>query len=94
MNDFTANFLIAILLMIILSFMLLYISKTIEKTTSDKQKIKLKDEQIPLELDAQFSETNFPSKIYSNLFTGPNTFIGGYSIDSGRTVFPAQSKNK
>lgn len=94
MNELTTTILIVVLLIVIIVFMLLYISKSLEKERSKEQIVKSANKQTPLELDVQFSENNFPSKIYSNLFTGPNTFVGGYSIDSGRTVFPAQSKNK
>jgi hypothetical protein len=31
------------------------------------------------ELDLQFNENNFPSKVYPQLFTGPNVYQGGYS---------------
>lgn len=40
------------------------------------------------ELDIQFSENNLPSKVFQDIFTGPNLWISGYpsSINSGRGV--------
>ena len=38
------------------------------------------------ELDLQFNENNFPSKIYDYVFTGPNVYQGGYHMDQGRVV--------
>jgi len=38
------------------------------------------------ELDLQFDEKNFPSKLYNPLFTGPNVYQGGYHMDQGRVV--------
>lgn len=38
------------------------------------------------ELDLQFNENNFPSKIYDYVFTGPNVYQGGYHLDQGRVV--------
>ncbi len=37
-------------------------------------------------VDYQFSEANFPSKAYENLFTEDNITVGGYKLSSGRTV--------
>lgn len=31
------------------------------------------------ELDLQFDENNMPSKVYDDIFTGPNVYQGGYS---------------
>jgi hypothetical protein len=34
------------------------------------------------ELDLQFDERNFPSKIYNNVFNDDNLYIGGYKFSS------------
>lgn len=46
------------------------------------------------ELDLQFNENNFPSKIYPQLFTGPNVYQGGYHMDQGRVVLTQGSMPK
>jgi hypothetical protein len=38
------------------------------------------------ELDLQFDSTNFPTAVYTDLFNGPNTYMGGYKLDSGRST--------
>lgn len=42
------------------------------------------------ELDLQFSENNLPSRIYEDVFTGPNIWIGGFqgeaAMNAGRSV--------
>lgn len=36
------------------------------------------------ELDLQFDERNFPSKIFDNVFSS-NVYQGGYNMDQGKT---------
>lgn len=36
-------------------------------------------------VDIQFSEKNFPSVVYDDLFTSGNIWQGGYQLDQGRT---------
>lgn len=43
-------------------------------------------------LDIQFSEQNKPSKVFSNLFSNPNVYIGGYSLDIGKTYIQEQKQ--
>lgn len=38
------------------------------------------------ELDLQFDERNFPSKIYSGIFSSPNIYMGGYNLDQGKSI--------
>ena len=38
------------------------------------------------DLDLQFDDSNFPTTVYSKMFSGPNTFQGGYDISSGRSA--------
>lgn len=38
------------------------------------------------ELDLQFNENNFPSKIYKGILSGPNVYQGGYNMDQGRVI--------
>ena len=44
--------------------------------------------RIMPELDLQFSNTNLPSYVYQDVFTGPNVWLGGYNaaMNAGRTV--------
>ncbi len=37
-------------------------------------------------LDIQFSEQNKPSNVYKDMFSKSNVYIGGYTLDNGRTV--------
>jgi hypothetical protein len=46
------------------------------------------------ELDLQFNENNFPSKIYDYVFTGPNVYQGGYHMDQGRVVGSTNQKKQ
>ena len=46
----------------------------------------------PLPLDVQFSESNFASNVFSNLFTQPNVWIGGMQADSGRSSVNEENK--
>lgn len=34
------------------------------------------------DLDLQFDSTNFPSTIYTDMFSGPNTYMGGYQLQN------------
>jgi hypothetical protein len=43
------------------------------------------------ELDLQFDERNFPSKIYNDVFSGENVYMGGYKLDQAKkTQAPVQ----
>lgn len=47
---------------------------------------------IPI-ADIQFSEQNFPSVVYQDIFSGPNVWQGGYNLDQGRVITkPGQQK--
>jgi hypothetical protein len=37
---------------------------------------------VPTTVDLQFSQSNFPSVVYDDVFTGSNVFQGGYSLDT------------
>ena len=78
---------IIIILLLIVSLVCWYYSIYYRQCPSPK--IVYNDPVIPL--DIQFGTTNFPSDLYDNLFTGPNVFMGGYSIDQGRSVPPSQN---
>ncbi len=45
------------------------------------------------ELDIQFSENNLPSVVYTDIFTGPNVWLGGYNsaMNAGRAVVKHQN---
>lgn len=45
------------------------------------------------DLDLQFDSTNFPTAVYSDLFSGPNTYMGGYKLDSGRGNVSVNNQN-
>lgn len=34
------------------------------------------------DLDLQFDTTNFPTTVYTQMFNGGNTYMGGYKLDS------------
>ena len=42
-------------------------------------------------IDLQFSESNFPSVQYNDLFTGTNVWQGGYMLTGSRGTNPAQN---
>lgn len=49
--------------------------------------------QYKPELDLQFDESNFPSKIYTNVFTGNNVSQGGYNLlNTGRISLSDKNK--
>lgn len=37
------------------------------------------------DLDLQFDTTNFPTTVYDQMFSGGNTYMGGYKLDSNNT---------
>ena len=37
------------------------------------------------DLDLQFDSSNFPTTVYTKMFSGPNTYMGGYQLDSGKS---------
>jgi len=37
------------------------------------------------DLDLQFDTTNFPTAVYDQMFSGANTYQGGYKLDSNNT---------
>ena len=49
-------------------------------------KFSLKDYPIIPIADIQFSEQNFPSVVYADIFSGPNVWQGGYNLDQGRVI--------
>ena len=76
-----------IILIILLSVAIVFLYISINTQCSD---IIQQDHQIVYrfkpDLDLQFDDSNFPTTIYSKMFSGPNTFQGGYDISSGRSV--------
>jgi hypothetical protein len=42
-------------------------------------------------IDLQFSETNFPSVTYDDVFKGNNVWQGGYNLDSGKSTQNVQN---
>lgn len=38
------------------------------------------------DLDLQFDNSNFPTTIYGQMFSGPNTTIGGYTLNSEKNT--------
>jgi hypothetical protein len=77
-----------------LILLIMYITKKPKSPPCPKQKpcvidnIGIKSVRIIPELDLQFSENNLPSKIYQDVFTNENIWVGGYSsgMNSGRGV--------
>ena len=48
------------------------------KLIATKKLVGVTNESIPT-IDLQFSETNFPSVVYDDIFTGNNVWLGGYN---------------
>ena len=40
----------------------------------------------PTELNLQFSPDNFPSKIYNDVFTGQNVWLGGFNMNTSSRI--------
>jgi len=81
---------IIIIILITMSLLLWYFSyiRTSLKTQLDQKPISVM--VYPLPLDIQFSKENFPSFVFNQLFTGPNPWIGGFSLsgDQDQRVKP------
>ncbi|NBU34016.1 hypothetical protein EB118_03600 [bacterium] len=48
--------------------------------------IKKEFETKAIPLDYQFSDKNLPSNVYTGMFNGGNVWMGGYNLDTGRTL--------
>ncbi|NBP00582.1 MAG: hypothetical protein EBU90_10740 [Proteobacteria bacterium] len=59
---------------------------TFKSSQCAEQRPEPKGASQPVELDIQFSDSNKPSVIYSDMFNSGNVWMGGYSLDSGRTI--------
>lgn len=70
--------LVIIVLLCILALLFLF-NNTPDLTDKNERKI------VPI-ADIQFSEQNFPSVVYEDIFSGPNVWQGGYNLDQGRPV--------
>lgn len=46
-----------------------------------------------VELDTQFSEDNYPSRVYRDMFTRSSPWIGGFTIGNGKTYKAIPQKN-
>lgn len=74
---------IVILILLSISIFSWSLSFIREKKPECEPKIIYRD--LPLPLDIQFGEDNYPSKLYKDIFTGGNIWIGGYKYtDSSR----------
>lgn len=69
-----------IIIMLLISCLLMWIITFITECPSVKSPPLIIYKYNP-ELDLQFDERNFPSKIYNNLFGGENVYMGGYKLD-------------
>lgn len=59
-------------------------------TLCAEPKYKYKYTTVPT-VDSQFSQSNFPSVVYDEIFTGQNTYQGGYQLDQGKGSTAAQN---
>jgi len=62
---------------------LLYINYT-QKPVTPSERSRIEESKIIPAIDIEFSEQNFPSVVYSDLFSGPNVWQGGYNLDQSR----------
>ena len=46
------------------------------------------------ELDLQFDPNNVPSKIYGDIFQGPNVYQGGYNLGTNSNLVKNKSEKK
>lgn len=85
---------ISLILITLGLFILLFIWITSETKCKEREKIVIQqmcpDKSI---LDVQFSEDNNPSKVYSDLFQKPSPWVGGFSIEYGKTFGVETKKN-
>jgi hypothetical protein len=85
---------ISLILITVGLFILLFIWITSETKCKEKERVVVQymcpNKSI---LDVQFSEDNNPSKVYSDLFQKPSPWVGGFSLEHGRT-FTVDNKNK
>lgn len=72
------------LIMIILIGVCIIMNLTMVKKCPKQKVIYKKIVMHPL--DIQFSEQNKPSNVFKDMFSKSNVTIGGYQLDSGRTV--------
>ena len=67
--------------MINVILIIMYITREIQPCTKQEiiDNIGIKSVKIIPELDIQFSESNLPSKVYTDIFQNENIWISGYS---------------
>jgi len=85
------NLIVIILLIICAILWSLNLFKQYPEMNAEQQPIKVMYIYKP-ELDLQFNKSNFPSKLYDNLFTGENVYQGGYHMDQGRTMLTSSGR--
>jgi hypothetical protein len=74
---------VVIIVVVILYF---YVTSEPKVQRIKEPKFNLKDYPIIPIADIQFSEQNFPSVVYQDIFSGPNVWQGGYNLDQGRVI--------
>jgi hypothetical protein len=83
---------ISLILITVGLFILLFIWITSETKCKERVVVKYMCPNKSI-LDVQFSEDNNPSKIYSDLFQKPSPWVGGFSLENGKT-FTLENKKK
>lgn len=68
------------IILLILSIILWVISYTTQVQCKPQVECKQQVQKKIPELDVQFGQNNYPSVIYSDLFTNANVFQGGYTF--------------
>jgi hypothetical protein len=71
---------------IILLLIILLICIGLTSEIEAKNETKTDSKRIIPTVDIQFSEQNFPSVVYEDIFSGPNIWQGGYNLDQGRPI--------
>lgn len=83
---------IIIIILLLISILLWIINLVTKYDNVDQQKPQIIYRFRP-DLDLQFDKSNFPSKIYNDMFTGSNISQGGMSTDQGRSTVSVLNQN-
>lgn len=80
-----------VVIMLLITAILLFILNFLKSCPPQKPAI-IVYKSFP-ELDLQFDENNFPSKVLDHIFTGNNVWIGGYNGSMNTASRVAQGHN-
>lgn len=80
-----------IIVILLISCISMWYLVSTQKEDCVPQKVIVKEYIFKPELDLQFDQANFPSKLYDNVFTKPNVYQGGYNMDQGRNIITTKN---